>query len=76
MPFFIPVDIIPQRKTVYLDRFEEEGLTFLKVVRNTYLELADGEKQRIILIDGTKEIDLIHKSIIKSIEEKGFLYHD
>ena len=68
----VPVDIIPQRKTGYLDRFEKEGLTFLNEVRNTYIELADGEKQRIISIDGTKKIDWIHKSIITTIEEKGF----
>ena len=68
----VPVDIISQRKTGSLDRFEKEGLTFLNEVRNTYIVLADGEKQRIISIDGTKKIDWIHKSIITSIEEKGY----
>ena len=72
----VPVDLSPQRKTGYLDRFEEEGLSFLHHVRNLYIELADSEKQRIISIDGTKKIDWIHKSIITSIEEKGFLDHD
>ena len=72
----VPVDIISQRKTGSLDRFEKEGLTFLNKVRNAYIKLADGEKQRIISIDGTKKIDWIHKSIITSIEEKGFLHHD
>ncbi len=72
----VPVDLSPQRKTGYLDRFEEEGLSFLHHVRNLYIELADSEKQRIISIDGTKNIDWIHKSIITSIEEKGFLDHD
>ena len=72
----VPVDIISQRKTGSLDRFEKEGLTFLNKVRNAYIKLADGEKQRIISIDGTKKIDWIHKSIITNIEEKGFLHHD
>ena len=51
-------------------------LTTIHHVRNLYIELADSEKQRIISIDGTKNIDWIHKSIITSIEEKGFLDHD
>ena len=68
----IPVDIIPQRQTGSLDRFEEEGLTFLNKVRNAYIALADIDKERIISIDGTKHIDQIHKSIIETIEEKGF----
>ena len=68
----VPVDIIPKRQTEDLDRFETEGLTFLSKVRNVYIELADIEKQRIISIDGTKQIDWIHKSIITIIEEKGF----
>ena len=68
----VPVDIIPKRQTEDLDRFETEGLTFLSKVRNVYIELADIEKQRIISIDGTKQIEWIHKSIITTIEEKGF----
>jgi len=68
----VPIDIIPKRQTGNLDRFETEGLTFLNKVRNAYIELADIEKQRIISIDGTKQIDWIHKSIITIIEEKGF----
>ena len=72
----VPVDIIPQRKTGYLDRFEKEGLNFLNDVRNAYIKLADQEKQRILSIDGTRNIDWIHKSIITNIEEKGFLHHD
>ncbi len=72
----VPAELIPQRKTGYLDRFEEEGLAFLNEVRNAYITLAENEKERIILIDGTKEINWIHTSIINSIEEKGFLNHD
>jgi len=68
----VPIDIIPKRQTGNLDRFETEGLTFLNKVRNAYIELANIEKQRIISIDGTKQIDWIHKSIITIIEEKGF----
>ena len=68
----VPIDIIPKRQTGNLDRFETEGLTFHNKVRNAYIELANIEKQRIISIDGTKQIDWIHKSIITIIEEKGF----
>lgn len=47
-----------------LDRFEQEELDFHKRVRNGYLELAKLEPARIKVVDGSKNVDEIHKEIV------------
>jgi len=72
----VPIDIISKRIPINSDRFEIEGKNFLTLVRNTYNDLAKFEKDRIKSIDGTNDINSIHQSIIKLIEDKGFLNYE
>ncbi|MFA5878714.1 MAG: dTMP kinase [Candidatus Margulisiibacteriota bacterium] len=50
-------------KTMGKDRFEKENIDFYKKVRHAYIEIAKNEPNRIIIIDGTKSIDIISAEI-------------
>ncbi len=49
-------------------RFEQEKLDFHEKVRSGYLSLAMKNKDRIIIIDATKNIDKIEKDILKIVK--------
>lgn len=40
-----------------LDRLEEEGIEFMRVVRETYLELSKRHSDRFVVVDGSREIE-------------------
>jgi dTMP kinase len=46
-----------------LDRLEQESIDFQKKVREGFFSIAKKEPNRVILIDGTQEIDTISKQI-------------
>lgn len=69
--FFIdvPIEVIQQRRLIKageLDRIEMSDIEFYERVKKGYLELADREK-RFRLIDGNRDVEVIHKDIIKEI---------
>ena len=47
------------------DRLERESLEFHEKVRKGFLEIAEIEKERYIVVDGSKSIEEIHKFIIE-----------
>ncbi|MDY7030345.1 MAG: dTMP kinase [Thermodesulfobacteriota bacterium] len=49
------------------DRFEREEKIFHEKVREGYLEIARAEENRYIVIDGSKDINTIHKEICEAI---------
>ncbi len=51
------------------DRLEQESIEFHRNVRKGFLEIAKAEKERYIILDGSKSIDEIHKNIIKNIDK-------
>ena len=51
------------------DRLEQESLDFHRNVRKGFLEIAKAEKDRYIILDGSKSIDEIHEDIIKNINK-------
>ncbi|RLC54230.1 MAG: dTMP kinase [Candidatus Cloacimonadota bacterium] len=51
------------------DRLEQESLDFHRNVRKGFLEIAKAEKDRYIILDGSKSIDEIHEDIIKKINK-------
>lgn len=67
--FDIDIDTSMKRVGVEKDRMENAGNEFFNRVREGYLELAKQEPQRIKVLDATKSIDEIHKSVIKIISE-------
>lgn len=65
-----PVEECIKRKALKtqseLDRIELSSMSFYQKVREGYLKIAEQEK-RFFIIDGTKEVEKIHKQIIDRI---------
>ncbi|MFO7526490.1 MAG: dTMP kinase [Ignavibacteriaceae bacterium] len=71
--FFIdvPIDVIQQRRSIKageLDRIEMSDREFYSRVKEGYLELVKNEK-RFRRIDGNRNMELVHKDIVKEIIE-------
>jgi len=71
----VPVEIGLERlhngtKTEDIDRLESEDIDFHRRVRAGYLKLAKKEPDRVVVIDGTKNIEEIHKDIMKNIKQR------
>ena len=49
------------------DRLEQESMAFHKKVRNGFLELANKEPERFVVLDGNKSIKEIHNDVISII---------
>ncbi len=60
-----------QRLNRQLDRMEAKGDSYHKKVREGFLELAK-QREDIITVDATGEIDMTHKKILKHISEVSF----
>ena len=71
------IDILPKealrRRGQTEDRIEEEGIAFQKQVRRTYLELAQQYSDRIIVIDGHMDREIIQNNIWDEINRRYFL---
>jgi dTMP kinase len=52
------------------DRFEREDRSFHEKVKEGYLKIAKKENDRVIVIDGTKDRDIIHEEICKAVFPK------
>lgn len=52
------------------DRMEQESDEFYKRVREGYLELAKSERDRIVLIDGSRSVDEIDNKIWKILSKR------
>lgn len=63
----IPVEIAATRRKKTSDRFESEDFAFHRKVRSGYLELAENEPERWIVIDGTLETGLITEIITEQV---------
>ena len=68
--FDVPVEISLSRVKARgeLDRFEQEKLDFHNRIREAYLELAKQNVNRIQIIDSSREIELMLKSVEQIIE--------
>ena len=70
------IDILPKealrRRGQTEDRIEEEGIAFQKRVRRTYLELAQQYSDRIIVIDGHMDREIIQDNIWDEIKRRYF----
>lgn len=69
--FDLPVEISLSRVKARgeLDRFEKEELQFHKRIRNTYLELAKNNSNRIKIIDSSKKIESMLNNVKQAIEK-------
>ena len=69
--FDVPVEISLSRVKARgeLDRFEQEKLDFHNRIREAYLELAEQNVNRIQIVDSSREIELMLKSVEQIIED-------
>ena len=69
--FDLPVEISLSRVKARgeLDRFEKEELEFHKRIRNTYLDLAKINSNRIKIIDSSKKIESMLNNVKQAIEK-------
>lgn len=52
------------------DRLESESMDFHRRVRDGFLDLANSEKERYLIVDGTGSIDEIHSQIISAVKSR------
>ena len=69
--FDLPVEISLSRVKARgeLDRFEKEELEFHKRIRNTYLDLAKKNRNRIKIMDSSKKIESMLNNVKQAIEK-------
>ena len=69
--FDLPVEISLSRVKARgdLDRFEKEEIEFHKRIRNTYLDLATNNSNRIKIIDSSKKIESMLNNVKQAIEK-------
>ena len=46
-----------------LDRFESETIEFFEAIRQAYLDLAEEEPERIVIIDATPDVEDVQTQI-------------
>lgn len=68
----IPIEVGLKRikKERNIDRIEKEDIYFHKRLREGFLKIAEEEKERIFVIDGTKLKEEIFKNILNILEKK------
>lgn len=63
-------EIFERSKNFKLDRFEGEKIEFIERVIEGYKKIAKENPQRIVLINGTKPVEEIHKNIFEIVVQK------
>ncbi|MDD5604900.1 MAG: dTMP kinase [Dehalococcoidales bacterium] len=63
----IPLEVANLRRKKTSDRFESEKSAFHRKLRAGYLELAENEPERWMVIDGTLEVDIITSIITEKV---------
>jgi len=67
----LPVEVAFERiKGRKKDRLESESLEFHKRVRKGFLEIAEREKDRVVVIDGAKSPEEVFKEVLKALKER------
>jgi dTMP kinase len=69
----IPVEISLKRLSESKDRIESEDIEFHKKLREGFLKIAEYEKDRFVVIDGTMDIMEIHKIIVDTLKQKEII---
>lgn len=59
-----------RRLSLQKDRIENSGLDFYQKVINGFDEISLQNKDRVITIDGTKDVNLVHIDIVEIINQK------
>ena len=62
-----------KRKDVENDRIEKAGIDLQINVRNTYLEIAKRFDDRIVVLDGHNQVNIIHQKIVKELSRRKII---
>lgn len=52
-----------------LDAFEKMDLAFHRRVREGYLEIARGDKSRVVVVDADRHPDAVHADVVRAVDE-------
>jgi dTMP kinase len=52
------------------NRFEKESHAFFTRVRNTFLDIARREPQRVVMVDARPSLDVVHPQIVRIVRER------
>ncbi len=79
LTFLVDIDIAEGRaRGKYVDRMEQEKISYHNKVREGYLELARRAKKRIKILDGRRSVEELKVEIVdhvkRFLERKGCLY--
>jgi len=66
----IPIEESIKRREQSPDRFEQENRSFHEKVRKGYLELAEAEKEKWVVIDGTGTVEEVSLLVDQAIKER------
>ncbi|MEP0545755.1 MAG: dTMP kinase [Rhodothermales bacterium] len=65
----VPVELAFERRAGRsADRIEASGLQFYRRVREAYLQIAESEPERVVVIDGARPIDAVREEIKRDLE--------
>ena len=71
------IDLHPEeaikRKDIENDRIEKAGIDLQINVRNAYLEIAKRFDDRIVVLDGHDQVNIIHQKIIKELSRRKII---
>ena len=71
------IDLHPEEaiklKDVENDRIEKAGIDLQINVRNTYLEIAKRFDDRIVVLDGHNQVNIIHQKIVKELSRRKII---
>ena len=71
------IDLHPEeaikRKDIENDRIENAGIDLQIKVRNTYLEIAKRFDDRIVVLDGHNQVNIIHQKIVKELSRRKII---
>ncbi len=71
------IDLHPEeavkRKEVENDRIEKAGIDLQINVRNAYLEIAKRFDDRIVVLDGHNQVNIIHQKIVKELSRRKII---
>ncbi|MGH9579738.1 MAG: dTMP kinase, partial [Terriglobales bacterium] len=49
------------------NRFEQESRAFFERVRRAYLEIARRERDRVLVVDARRTVDVVHREIVDAV---------
>ena len=71
------IDLHPEeaikRKDIENDRIEKAGIDLQINVRNAYLEIAKRFDDRIVVLDGHNQVNIIHQKIVKELSRRKII---